>query len=185
MFLTTRLLSDAFLLVGLVGFFLCFSLHRYGSGNLGLPISVEYSEGNPCAHAFVLCTFLLSGITSVLYWRMSNRAESYFMLCVTLCILVIAITSHRSEFHGFALCLALVSMTAVPIIHVLRKEFSFSTILIIPVIFSTNLVLAIMAALPNSPFGLGIAERIWFVVTFLSNSWNLDVVHLGNEVRDS
>jgi len=68
-------------------------------------------------------------------------------------------------------------MTAVPIIHILRQELGFSTILFIPLIFSSNLVLAMMAALPNSPFGLGIAERIWFIATFFSNMWNLDVVH--------
>lgn len=73
-------------------------------------------------------------------------------------------------------------MTLVPNIHVLRDpEIGLGTIAFVTLIFSTSIVLAIMAALPNSPFGLGIAERVWLVVNYISNAWMLNVVNADTQ----
>jgi hypothetical protein len=151
-------------------------LHHFGSGNPSMPISIEYSNGNPLAISFVWSVSVVSAISAILYWRYGTRTESLLMACVAVSIGLIATTSHSSAIHQFALCLTLFSMTSVPTINVLREDIGFGTIVFVSLFIPITLVLAMMSAVPESPFGLGIAERIWFVVNYVANAWILDVL---------
>ena len=176
MTISTRTLCDIFLVVGVLGFACCLLLHYFGSGNPSLPISIEYSNGNPLAISFVWSVSIVSAISAILYWRFVKRTESLLMACVAFSIGLIAMTSHSSAIHQCALCLTLFSMTSVPTINVMRGDISFGTIVFVSLFIPVTLVLAMVSAVPESPFGLGIAERIWFVVNYLTNAWILDVL---------
>lgn len=176
MTISTRTLCDIFLVVGVLGFACCLLLHYFGSGNPSLPISIEYSNGTPLAIAFVWLVSIVSAISAILYWRFVKRTESMLMACVAVSVGLIAMTSHSSVIHQCALCLALFSMTFAPTINVLRGDIGFGTIVFVSLFIPINLVLAMMSAVPGSPFGLGIAERIWFIVNYLTNAWILDTL---------
>jgi len=176
MTISTRTLCDIFLFVGVLGFACCLLLHYFGSGNPSLPISIEYSNGNPLAISFVWSVSIVSAISAILYWRFVKRTESLLMACVAVSVGLIAMTPHSSAIHQCALCLTLFSMTSVPTINVLRGDIGFGTIVFVSLFIPITLVLAMMSAVPESPFGLGIAERIWFVVNYLTNAWILDVL---------
>lgn len=73
---------------------------------------------------------------------------------------IIATTKPSWHIHGMALVLPLLLVTAVPNINALRGDIGFGTIAFVFTNLTATLVLGMMATVPNSPFGLGFAERV-------------------------
>ncbi len=101
------------------------------------------------------------------------------MACATLCLGIIAFTRHDSTVHGLALCLAFISISLTPTVNAFRGEIGLGTVLRVSTTTASMFVLALTSAIPDSPVGLGIAERIWFVVIYLNNAWNLNILRTG------
>lgn len=175
---STRALSDVLLAGGFVGGISCLTLHSVGCGDPSVPISVEYANCNPLAIAFVTTMVALSAVTSVLYWRVANRIESILMGCATLWLLAIALTEPTSITHGIALGLTFISISLTPTVNAFRGDIGLGTIARVSMTLASMIILAMTATFPGSPVGLGIAERIWFVVIYVNNAWSLDIVRL-------
>lgn len=178
--ITSNALANLYIALGFIGFVCCSYLHTLGSGSASTPVSVEFSRGNPLAIAFFATTFFVALIASILYWRLHSLAESIVLACICGCVCLLAATGHTSEIHQFALAFAIVSLILVPAIQIFREEVTLAAMAVLAMTISVTFVLIVTALLPSSPVGLGIAERVWFAASYLSNAWILGVAHGGD-----
>ncbi len=171
-----KLADTTFLFAGLVCGICCFTIHRVGSSDPTIPISIEYAHGNPLAIVFIWSAWLVSVAATLIYYRRTELAEALLSGAAATGILLIATTDHSSTMHGFALFVAVSALVVAPTINMLRRDdIGFGMV----AVFATNLaltfVLVLLAVFAEKSFGPGMAERIWFLFGYVITAWVLDV----------
>lgn len=175
-----RNLAKAFLAGGLVCAICCFTIHEFGGGDATEPISVEYAAFNPLAIVFVWTSLFLSIAASLLFFHRDDYVESFIMAIGSVGVMLLAITEITSDTHGFALFLAISALVAAPIINMLRGEIGLMTVVFIAFNLALSLMLVALAIFA-ADFGVGMAERTWFLMGYLSTLWALDLPSIINE----
>lgn len=166
----TDTLVKAYICIGGLGLACCFLVHHLGTEGPGTPITVEYARGNPLAMVFFVSTLVSASLIAWLFHRGQAKVESYLYVSVATCIGLLIVTSPDSTAHLLALFAAVCLAALAPVIYVLRSEFSLWSIILLAAPLSITFVLAIASLSPTGTVGLGIAERLWFGVSYFVNA---------------
>lgn len=176
-------LAKTVLVGGLACGLACFTIHLVSGNSVTIPISVEYAKLNPLAILFVWTSLFLLGSASYLYYRLHRLLEAIINSIGTVGMFVVALTEMESGTHELALVFAVGSLVLAPTLSSMRGEIDLQDILLIAVNLSLSLMLVVLAIFHPRTFGLGMAERGWFFLGFLSTVWVLDIP--GMATRES
>lgn len=171
-------LVNGYLACGAIGITGCLLLHHSGGSDARIPISVEFSNSNPLAILFLFVSFSAAAIAGTLYWRLNRRAEAVVLYSIASCLIVTCITSMQSLVHGLALLLIVLATPLPAFLHMLRSDITILQIAVLAFAFSITYIFGLVTILPGTEVGLGIAERVWFVVAYLSNAYFLGLPNL-------
>lgn len=150
------------------------TIHELGNGDAAVPISEEYAEFNPLGIVFVWTSLFLSVAASLLYYHRNDYVESFIMAIGSVGVLLVAVTDMTSFTHEFALFLAISALVAAPIINMLRGEIGLLSVVFIAFNLSLSLMLVVLALFVRD-FGVGMAQRTWFLMGYLTTLWALDL----------
>ena len=181
----TDILVKAYICSGGAGLACCFLMHHLGTEYPRTPITIEYSLGNPLAVAFFVSALVTASLMAWLFHRGNAKAEALLLASVAACIGVLIFTSPDSGAHLLALFAAVWCAALAPVIYVLKSEFSLGSIVLLAMPLSTTFVVAIASLLPNGAMGLGIAERLWYGVSFFVNATIIKMLYDDGRLEDN
>lgn len=177
-------LAKAYLAIGGAGLVCCAVMHDLGTKDFRTPITVEYSLGNPLAFAFFVSALVSASLVAWLFHRGNAKCESLMYASVAVCIGLLMVTSPDAFGHTLALLVAVCLASFAPVIFVLKSEFTLGSLFLLAAPLSLDFVVAIASLAPGGTMGLGIAERLWFGVSYIVNATVIKMLYEDGRLPD-
>lgn len=173
-FTTHRVLWDMFLGLGIFTATCCLTLHRAGLNDLNTPISVEYAEGNRLAILFFCSSLSLIIAAGSLYRCLGQWIAALLSFLVLLFLVTVVASKPHSIVHFYAFYATLFGAILTPLI-VLWKLKLWPSFWGLNAVLVTVVLLIYWAGTKDWDIGgLGMAQRAWVIVAWLSNSYVLN-----------
>lgn len=168
-----KLLWDLFWIGGIFTSICCLTLHRAGLNEWTDPISIEFANGNGLAILFFSGTLFVLSITGYLYRLNKRIIEPLLILCAIVAMSLVVVSKPHSSFHICAYYSTVIFSIATPLFSFFanKRWIPWSVVILFAVIILSG---SMVSATFFPEFStLGITQRIWFFLCFLSNLWAL------------
>jgi hypothetical protein len=173
-FTTQRVLWDMFLVLGIFTATCCLTLHRAGLNDLNTPISVEYAEGNRLAILFFCSSLCLIIVTGLLYRCFGQRIAALLSFLVLLFLATVVASRPHTIVHFYAFYATLFGAILTPLFVLWKLKLWPSFWGLIAVLVTVVLLIYWAGTKDWDIGGLGMAQRAWVIVAWLSNSYVLN-----------
>lgn len=169
-----RVLWDMFLVWSIFTATCCLTLHLAGLNDFNTPISVEYEQGNRLAILFFCSSLSLIVAVGLLYRCFGQWIASLLSFFVLIFLVIVVMSKPHSIVHVYAFYSTLFGAIVTPL-FVLWKLKLWSSFWGLNAILVTVVMLLYWAGTKGWDIrGLGMAQRVWVIVAWLSNSYALN-----------
>lgn len=169
-----RVLWDIFLALGVLTVTCCLSMHLAGLNDLNTPISVEYMEGNRLATLFFCASVCLIIVAGLLYGCFGQWIAAVLSFLVLLFLVALVASKPHTTVHLYAFYATLFGAVITPLISLCKMKLWRSVWGLMAVLMTVVLMLYWAGTKGWDLGGLGIAQRVWILVAWLSNSYTLN-----------
>lgn len=175
-----RVLWDIFLALGVLAVTCCLSMHLAGLNDLNTPISVEYMEGNRLATLFFCASVCLIIVAGLLYRCFGQWIAAVLSFLVLLFLVALVASKPHATVHLCAFYATLFGAVLTPLISLCKMKL-WRRVWGLMAVLVTVVLMLYWAGTKGWDLGdLGMAQRVWILVAWLSNSYALNHCrHIG------
>ena len=178
---THRVLWDIFLVLGVFTATCCLTLHRAGLNDFNTPISIEYAEGNRLAILFFCSSLSLIVAAGLLYRCFGQWIAALLSFLVLLFLVTVVASTPHSIVHFYAFYATVFGSVLAPLVALWKLKLWPGFVGLNAVLVTVILLLYWAGTKGWDIGGLGMGQRVWVIVSWLSNFYVLN--HCRNVVE--